>query len=453
MHPIVLIIREPCEECDLRLSLSSFSIWEESTEHRGGLFDRLYSLSYKMSYPTQQYISSSPSYPGHMESEMTWEESYRQRVRRMTRDYVNPNSTRLSHRRSRSADSRPQYHTAAAYRGTPGSSSEQVRSHQVDGLNIFYPMLDETRARVVYDAAGPQFPSQLPKPVAVDQAYYQPTGQGLSPTRSTGHGTGSVGTRTFHTPSGYVNPFDSSTVRKSSQSVNPTLVITPKRHDHDFIKNSLIMFGDEVSSVGTGASQQELLQPKRKEKPNDARKERKERKGLVNLPASLFHPPPNRKLRQNYREDTPHNLHDGAALQHENSVEPYVPPPPQLHHRSASNLRISGSQARSFDEREFAHDRANSERSSSQMYDRVASGPRTPLPSTSSFDDRDLLRKISSPDPPANHSSAPHKNSSGAMVRSIDNILENYSYRLRSQRSYSRYFPVNLINIGRSKAE
>lgn len=386
-----------------------------------------------MSSPKEQYVSSSPSYPGLLGSEMTWEESYRQRVKKMTRDYVNPNSTRLSHRRSRSADSRPQYNTT--YRDTPGSSREQGRSHQVEGLNIFYPMVDETRARVVYDGMGPQFPSQLPKPVAVDQAYYQPNGSARSPNRPSGQRTVNGGSRTFHTPSGYINPFESSSVRKpAQQSVNPTLVITPKRHDQEFIKNSLIMFGDEVSSVGTGASQQELLQPKRNEQPNDGRKERKERKGLVTLPSNLFHPPATRKLRQNYRGDRPNDRYgDDAAEENENAVEPYIPPPPQIQQRSGSSLRISGSKARSFDEREFVQHGGNGERS----YDHRASASRTPLPSTSSFDDRDLLRKVSSPDPPANHGSAPHKSSSAnTMVRYTEDPFE---FRSRSQHSYPHF--------------
>lgn len=357
---------------------------------------------------------SVPNYPELMDNSTIWEENYRQRVRKMTRDYVNPNSTRLSHRRSNSADSRPQYGNSRMIRETPTVSSSEVFHHRNQGINIFYPTLDESRARVVYDASGPQFPSQLPKPVSFDQAYFERTGRSLSPQHSRGREIRNYGSRMYQMPAGLVDPFESSAGRVLPQSVNPKLAITPKRHDYEFLKDSLIMFGDETSSMGTGASQQELLQHKRKELTIN-RNEKKERKRILTLPSNLFPAQTNRKQPQNLKRDrNTEKPQEDRSLDKETSLltEQYMPPPPRVHNQI--NARSAGS----FDERDSMRRVMNEELSSPTMRPQTTYSPRTPGPSTGSFDEKDMRRRVVSPDPPANHQAAPHdRDNSNSMVR------------------------------------
>ncbi len=368
-----------------------------------------------MSSSRQNHISSAPSYPGLLDNSSLWEENYRQRVRKMTRDYVNPNSTRLSHKRSLSADSRPQYNNGRVYKDNPASSSSEQFNHRAQGLNVFYPTLDESRARVVYDANGPQFPSQLPKPVSVDQTYFERTGRSLSPSRSRGSRTKNGGSRIYQMPSGLVDPFESSAGRlPSRQSVNPTLVITPKRHNFDFLKDSLIMFGDEASSMGTGASQQELLQERDKEQTGTRRNEKKERKRILNLPSTLFPSQPIRKQPQTSKRDTKSDfLHEGTDKEISPLAEQYVPPPLQFH--STTPASYSGS----FDRMDSKRMVGNPDLANKKVHNRIAPATRNPGNRIGSFDERDLRRTVGSPDPPANRRSQQSLSGrNSAMVRS-----------------------------------
>jgi hypothetical protein len=280
----------------------------------------------------RQYGSASPSYPGLMDTSSSgsqWEEDYRRRARLMTRDYVNPNSTRLTHQRSRSADSRPQYRTSIQkpYHEAPKikATSSDLSNHRAQCLNMFYPTTDETRARVMYDPTGPQFPSQLPRPVGVYQSDHERSGRSLSPASHGGSSHGRGGSRTPQIPSGMMDPYGMSlhaqrSAAPSSQN-SRSAPITPKRHEYDYLKNSLIMFGEEGSSMGTGLSQEELLERKRKEQTTARRKEMKQRKRIVHLPSSLFPPHSNRQRQPNSsRERDQDNYQE----------EEYEPPSPRL---------------------------------------------------------------------------------------------------------------------------
>ena len=279
--------------------------------------------------------SGSPIYPGLMDTSLTWEDSYRQRARNMTRDYVNPNSNRLIQRprRSRSADARPQYRRSALeVPGIRATSSSELTSHRSQVLNMFYPTTDETRARVTYDTTGPQFPSQLPKPIGIYRADFEQTGRSLSPPNYRESSPSWSGSRMSRTPPGMVDPYETSTVQYSSQTPNS------KPQTYDYLKNSLIMFGDEESSMGTGLSEQELLQKKRRDQTTARRKAKKQRNRIVNLPSSLFPPHTSRQLQQkSFREEGDDDYYqDGQSGQSTAplTIEQYEPPSAQITSRS-----------------------------------------------------------------------------------------------------------------------
>jgi hypothetical protein len=99
--------------------------------------------------------------------------------------------------------------------------------------------------------------------------------------------------------------------------------IAAKRHDYDYLKNSLIMFGDEAS-WGTGLSEQELLHRKQKEETKAKfRAKKNQRNRIVSLPSSLLG-----RQQQLQRR----NQGSGERLSSSpNTVErEYEPPPPQI---------------------------------------------------------------------------------------------------------------------------
>lgn len=436
--------------------------------------DRHHFVSASPSYPPDGMVSMEDSSSNRSSKTSQWEENYRRRARLMTRDYVNPNSTRLTHRRSRSADAvRPQYNTgttttttttanrtpttkqgiyhphahqfqyqqqqqyqynnesSAEFAATNHSSSGELSHHRDQCLNMFYPTIDESRARVMYDTQGPQFPSQLPRPVGIYQSTsdQERSGRSLSPARRSRYGGTSGGSNSGHsgssssygrsraarrTPSGMMDPYaaamTSPQVRRSggpsssSQSFSRAPApVTPIRHGYDYLRNSLIMFRDEEeeSSMGTGLSQQELLERKRREQTTARRKEMKRRKRIVNLPSSLF-PPHSNRHRQRQRapqqdqyrvSSSSRNLED---LDDDDDFheEAYEPPSPQLTTRQIPSTPLTPS---SLDHRTYSD------------------------PGGATYERDTYSRVMVSPDPPAERSPESLQNTSmssrGSMVR------------------------------------
>ena len=277
--------------------------------------------------------SASQTDPPINDASHQWEEDYRRRARLMTRDYVNPNSTRLTHhRRSRSADARPQYRTPQRIYDDPpdfNSAASELSIHRAQCLDIFYPTNDESRARVLYDTRGSEVSSQLPKPIGLYQLdSLEQFGQSSAASSSFRERNGwRNGNRAPMTPSGMVDPYgvQSLDVRRSTphiQSLN-SVPVTWKRHDYEYLKNSLIMFGEEeASSMSTGLSQQELLDRRRREHTAARRKEKKQRKRIVNLPSSLF---PLHSSRQRQQANSSPDRDQQADFHHD-----YEPPSPGL---------------------------------------------------------------------------------------------------------------------------
>lgn len=231
-----------------------------------------------------------------------WEENYRRRARTMTRDYVNPNSTRLSHRRSRSADSRQQYSNRSNNNGrsrtNPPSYNFNPPAHQnprAGCMNLIYPTEDEGRVTVAYDTSN-QSLSQIPKPIAIYEGEDEDrTGRSLSRNSPSVNRTSRSQSprRRPVTPSGIIDPYASGI----SSATKPRM--RAQHHDYDHLKNSLIMFGDEPSSMGTGLSQEELLKRRDKEHVRETKKRGSpNRKRLVNLPTSLFNAHSSRQHQQ-----------------------------------------------------------------------------------------------------------------------------------------------------------
>lgn len=249
---------------------------------------------------SQHYVSPSPSYPGLMDSSLAWEESYRQRARSMTRDYVNPNSTRLAHRRSRSADARPQYnihnhqqtHSTDTYSRDMQNTSDDYR---VGCINMIYPTVHESRATLTYDAMQTTYLSQLPRPSIKYHNDFGQTGRSLSPPS---HRVSA--NQMSRTPLDIVDPYETSSAATTSILSNP--------QSYEYLRNNLIMFGEEEhSSNGTGLSQQELLQRKQKEQAIASRKEKKLRANptrtrIINLPSTLSSPHSSRQQKQQQQQ-------------------------------------------------------------------------------------------------------------------------------------------------------
>eukprot|EP00934_Nitzschia_sp_Nitz4_P001007 Nitzschia sp. Nitz4//scaffold375_size13900//7797//12027//NITZ4_008967-RA/size13900-snap-gene-0.5-mRNA-1//1//CDS//3329549648//1007//frame0 len=244
-----------------------------------------------MSMASQQYVSSSPSY----DSSLAWEKNYQQRARTMTRDYINPNSTRLSHRRSRSADSRIQYYRSLqqpSYRDETGPSD-----YRLGCINMLYPTQDESRATLSYDTGAPMYHSKLPRPSGMYVSESERAGRSLSPPAYRSRKQGSHASRA---PSGIVDPYD--------------MASSPGHHNlqnYEYLRNSLIMFGGEDQhSDGTGLSQEELLSRKHRDDAAARRRERRSRNSpsrnrVVNLPPSLQTPHANRQQQQRTLKSVP----------------------------------------------------------------------------------------------------------------------------------------------------
>lgn len=266
----------------------------------------------------QQHASATfPTSNGITNDDLTWEENYRARARAMTRDYVNPNSTRLSHQRPPRADSRPQYNPQ-----NYAASATQIKTNpppRVGCFNIFFGAEDESRPRIDFDQTYiSNYPSQLPRTRGAQEIQYGRPGRSISQESSYREGGGRMRSRSAgpgpRPPSGRVDPYKSpsfSPPRNSfdalqrsvftfNQSNSSSTRLSAARVDP--LRDTLLMFGEEQSSNGTGLSQQELLQRKEREKAVALRKENKQRhspnrKKVVNLPSSLF-PLHNRQQQQ-----------------------------------------------------------------------------------------------------------------------------------------------------------
>jgi hypothetical protein len=252
---------------------------------------------------TQQYISPAPSYPG---LDRSWDDHYKRRRGRATSRDQSPSaspharsgsgSRTHTRARPRSADARPQYNT------------------------MFYPPAPESRARRSFETpTGTYYPSQLPK---ADGIYHGDTMNSYKDQHRGGKSRPSIRqTRSAEQqpgdPYNYQNTINrgrmpSDNHRQHRQHLQPHQHQSQHSHSHlhpqhnnlgqsppysnksDFLKDSLIMFGDEQdqTSESTGLSQQELLQKKRREQTTQRRKDKKKssnkKNRLVNLPASLL---------------------------------------------------------------------------------------------------------------------------------------------------------------------
>lgn len=187
-----------------------------------------------------------------------------------------------------------------------------LSEHRAQRLNMFYPTDDEVRARVTY---GTQYPSQLPKPMT--ESSYPDQYGGRDQAFSSAHTMGSFPRRrptpaTQRTSAGIVDPYASEPMQAS-----------PSRHDYEYLKNSLIMFGEEAS-MGTGLSEQELLQRKRKEDTKAKFKAKKNhRSRIVNLPSSLMG-------RQQQLERRKQGHAERSSTSPLTVEREYEPPPPQI---------------------------------------------------------------------------------------------------------------------------
>ena len=246
----------------------------------------------------------------------------------MNRDYVNPNSTRLSHQGLQNGSKYPlREQTARSATNGPfewdnsnlsvwgtSSTNEDLSQHRAQCLNLFYPTEDEGRARITYEV---KYPSQSPKPsISSSVENYEDPGQSWVPSPAT-MGT-SRASGTHATRLGMVDPYASVPLPASAQ-------VPSKRHDYEFLKSSLIMFGDDTS-FGTGLSEQELLHRKQKEATKARFKAKNnQRNRIVGLPSSLL----GRQQRQQnqWGEHEPEHRTSASpqAIEHE-----YEPPPPQI---------------------------------------------------------------------------------------------------------------------------
>ena len=89
-------------------------------------------------------------------------------------------------------------------------------------------------------------------------------------------------------------------------------------YEYDFLKDSLIMFGDvaamDQSSQTTGMSQQELLKHKHKQHSSKKRSSSKNR--IVNLPKTLFPPHSSRRQQQQQQQQQQQHSHNDSHNDH-----------------------------------------------------------------------------------------------------------------------------------------
>jgi hypothetical protein len=223
--------------------------------------------------------------------------------------------------------------TASTSSGRP-SSADSRRSYYRTGISLRQqfphgPASDFTPA--TYNI-GPRYASDLPKVNGIFHSEAQEDDFGPMigrQERQPGYGvrsrsplrqatspmirqTKSMDSSVYATPILQTSSFDQSTISKTSGSARSsrsrdtrsTLSTTararmpppksPLEHEYDYLRESLIMFGDgiEQESVGTGMSQQELLQRQKSDDEMIRRKEkkygstRKQKNRIVNMPGS-----------------------------------------------------------------------------------------------------------------------------------------------------------------------
>jgi len=286
----------------------------------------------------------------HLDRSYEWEENYRRRVRTMNRDYVNPISTRIVDHHGRhdetSTPGTPQRtrrwatdgplilenSNPSAWGSSPSAHDEVGLSQQRgQSLNLFFPTEDEVRARITYEV---KHPSQLPIPSisSFTDDYQDLIGSSL------GNTTKAMGRPNRNqTIVSSRNPSELADHHVSEPLIAPDRVV-PKRHDYNFLKNSLIMFGDDTSN-GTGLSEQELLHRKQKEEIKARFKAYKhQRNRMVTLPSTLL----------GRQQSSPGELRQGPRMERlsSNSVErEYQPPQAQgdIRRRRDVNPRVTES--------------------------------------------------------------------------------------------------------------
>jgi hypothetical protein len=269
-----------------------------------------------------------------------WEENYRRRARTMNRDYVNPNSTRLSHQGLQDGVQYPlrQQTPRSAANGPlelensnfsvwgTSSTDEDTSPHRAQCLNLFYPTDDEGRARITYEV---KYPSQSSKPaISSSGDNREARGRSMLTSPATTGTSQAFGIHPTHL--GMVDPYASAPSSSASARVPST------RHDYDFLKSSLIMFGDDAS-FGTGLSEQELLHRKQKETTKARFKAKNnQRNRIVGLPSSLLGRQQRQEQQRGRRE--PNERTSASPLQAEHE---YEPPPPHfgMKHRLPTALR------------------------------------------------------------------------------------------------------------------
>jgi len=218
----------------------------------------------------QQYYGdgpSTPAYPG-INRDRSWDDQFLERGRERDRG-LSSSSNRRS--RPRSADARPQYNRNSS-------------------INMFYPTMNESRARLSY-GSSPTYPSQLPK---VSGMYHGDFNRGLQEVVSPGRS----GRRQHSSTS--VDPYQNQIPSSANVYQNNQYSGSPSRspYSYESARDSLLMYGDiDHSSVGTGQSRQELIKKRERRDPTKSKKA-----PVVNLPPSLF---PTHTTRQRKNDQEP----------------------------------------------------------------------------------------------------------------------------------------------------